>query len=141
MGMETLANDDVFGKVEKSDVEIVKEYFERNERKKADEVWLDKAKPVIRKILMDANREKMDFDGIRVSVVTPDTSKFDMDKVVSFLLDNGMTHILEEETKLVVKEENLEGALETGDIDLDVLKAAAWVESKGTPRLTVKQVD
>ncbi len=132
--------DDVFGKVEKSDAEIVKEYFMRNERKKADEAWLDKAKPVIRKILTDANREKMDFDDVRVSIVIPDTSKFDMDKVVTFLLDGGVHDILEEETKVVVNEAKLEKAIEAGDVDLDELRAAAWVTSQGTPRLTVKQV-
>jgi hypothetical protein len=131
----------VFGKVDKTDAEIAKEYLFRNERKKEDEKWLDKVKPVLRKILLDADKDKMDFNGVRIIIQVPDTSKFNNDKLVTFLQENGLHSVLEEVTKVSVNEEALAKAIENGDIDLELLNAAAWEVSFGTPRLTAKQVD
>jgi hypothetical protein len=142
--MQKLANEvngvDVFVRTSEEQIALVQEYNARNERTKDDEKWLKDNKPVIAGILAANNAAKMDFGNVRASIVVPDTSKFDQKKLVAFLVDRGSHSILEETTTITVNEEKLGEAVESGEIDLDLMKAAAWVESTGTPRLTVKKV-
>jgi hypothetical protein len=126
---------DVFDETKDIDKELVEQYYEINERKKADEKWLKANKPAIEKALDLLNRDKLDVGSLRVSVAVPDTSHFDMDKVLEYLITSDV-----ECTKVVVDEQALEKALEDGLIDIDKLKEVAWVESKGTPRLTINKV-
>lgn len=121
-------------------VSLVQEYFERNARKKEDEDWLKDHKPAITRILEENNRDKMDFGSYRASVVVPNTSKFDNEKLITFLYKGGNHNVLEEVTQVTVNEEKLEQSIASGDIDMELLKEAAWVESSGTPRLTIKKV-
>lgn len=127
---------DVFDDTGSIDKELVEKYYQTNERKKADEKWLKEHKPVVEKALALLNRDKVDVGGLRVSVVVPDTSHFDMDKVLQYLVENRHLQCL----KKVVDEPALEAAIADGDIDVEELKSVAWVESKGAPRLTINKV-
>lgn len=130
-------NTDVFNNQSEVSVDIVKEYFERNERKKADEKWLKANKGQIQKAMNAQGKSKEDFEDIRVSITVPDASNFDNDKIMEFLKIKGLDM---RGTKRVVDEEKLEELIELGEIDLDELKEHAWVEKKGAPRMTVKKV-
>lgn len=141
--MKNLANhiqgtneENVFEQSDKEQQSLVKEYFERNERKKDDDKWLKKNKGSVLGILEKMGKEKHDFGEVRASYTTPDTSKFDNDKIMEFLVEKGMDEM---GTKRVVDEDAIANLIEQGLIDLDELKEYAWVESKGTPRLTVKK--
>jgi hypothetical protein len=115
---------------------LVKEYFERNERKKEDEKWLEKNKTKLKAILARNERDKMDFGDVRVSVVVPDTSKFDIEKMFDYFVSEGLIDAV---TKQVIDEGKVAALIEEGKVDVDALKEAAWVESTGTPRLTVSK--
>ena len=128
---------DVFDETGGISKELVREYYEINERKKADEKWLKANKPAIEKALALLERDKVDVGGLRVSVVVPDTSHFDLDKVLAYLIAEG--HV-DKATRLVVDEDKLAELIESGVIDVEDLKDEAWVESKGSPRLTINKV-
>jgi hypothetical protein len=115
--MQNLANAaagvDVFVRTTESEIELVKEYNTRNQRKLADEKWLKANKPNIEAILSDNDRDRMDFDGVRASISIPDTSKFDDDKLVRYFLDNDPdSKVLKE--KFVIDEVELASAIELG---------------------------
>lgn len=129
---------DVFTSTTEDQIKLVKEYFDRKERVKEDEKWLDSVKPVIVKILMDLGRDKMDFEDVRVSVVVPDLSGFDKEALAEYLHHLGYDDLLE--IRYVVNEEALQAAIEHERIDIEELKKVAWVERKGSPRLSVKKV-
>lgn len=62
---------------EKKNQALVKEYHERNERKKQDEAWLKTNKPYIEQTIMLGKAGKSQIGEYQVSVVYPDTSKID----------------------------------------------------------------
>lgn len=131
-----VAGNDVFTNEGILEEGIVREYHERNERKKEDEKWLKKYKPIIQKGLESLGKDKVDVGELRVSITIPDNSHFDMDKVLEFVVERN----IKEATKLAVDEEGLQKAVEDGVIDLEELKKYAWVEKKGTPRLSIKPI-
>lgn len=135
--MRNLA-DSVFGRITISQ-DLVDEYYERNRRKAEDEKWLKTNKPVILNAMKELGKEKSDFGSIRVSVSTPDESKFDYSKLVEFLISKGFKDIAVT-YEPIVDEAVLTELIGFGEIDLEELKAAAWVEKSGTPRLMVKQL-
>lgn len=117
---------------------LVEEYFFRNERKKQDEAWLKDNRLKVIKALEDVGKTAEDLGNFRVSMSIPDTSKFDNDKVLDYvrtkgLFDKVVTQVLDE-TKLVE-------LVEKEEIDLEDLKKFAWMESTGSPRVTVKRLD
>ncbi len=116
---------------------LVKEYFECNEVKKNCEAWLKRYKPKIEAAMKEIGKDKTAVDDYVVSVVVPNTSKFDMEKVLQFAKANRYEFVL----KQTVDEEALAEAIAVGEIDIEKLKKAAWVESTGTPRLTIKRVE
>lgn len=116
---------------------IIAEYYERNERKKSDEEWLKAFKPNVLAIMEKLGKKKSDFGDVRVSIVVPDASKFNEDRVLAYLTTKGL---VSQAIKSVLDEEKLMGIIETGLVDLDELRAAAWEEKSGTPRLTVGKV-
>lgn len=117
------------------DEELVKEYYERNERKKADEKWIKTNRGKVIKALKRIGREKVDVGSFRVSVIEPDNSKFDEEKVLEFLKTKGL---YEQATKRVLDDDALGVLIDKGVIDVEELKEAAWVEAKGHPRVTIK---
>lgn len=127
----------MFNPYEETDENLVREYFERNERKKDDEKWLKEHKPTIIRTMNDLGKSKSDFGDMRVSVTIPDNSKFDDDKVLEFLVNHDLDEIA---TKRVVDEEALAQLIEDETVDLEELKDSAWVESQGTPRLSIKRL-
>lgn len=132
---------DVFADPNELSESLLKEYEERNTRKKKDEAWLKKHSSIIKKVLEKMGKSKTDVGNIRVSVSVPDTSHFDMDKVLDYIQSTELSEdTIDAVTKIVVDEEGLMKAIEEGLIDADELKAHAWVESEGTPRLTVKKI-
>ena len=124
--------------MEKKGQDLVKEYFERNERKKEDEAWMKRNKEKVVKLLGD--KKAMDFGNIRVSVVVPDTSKFNPDKLQEYF-QNKKPEYFDGVAKKVVDEKKVEKLVESEQIDIDELMEYAWVESKGSPRVTVKLND
>lgn len=120
------------------DENLLKEYYERNERKKKDEAWLKKYSQIIKAAMEKQGKSKTVVGNIKVSISVPDTSHFDMDKVLEYLQNGNVpSAVFERVTKTVVDEDALTAAVEEGIINLEELKAHAWVESHGTPRLTV----
>ncbi|WP_426455405.1 hypothetical protein ACP26L_36015 (plasmid) [Paenibacillus sp. S-38] len=132
---------DVFDVQASVDDSLIQEYHERSKRKTEDDKWLKSNKPAILAAMTEIGRDKKDFGSYRVSVVTPDESRFDMAKVLEYLEQE---HIDPEVyiacTQIVVNEAALAECIENGRIDLDDLKEAAWIEKSGTARLTVKSV-
>ena len=123
------------------DESLIKEYEERNARKKEDEAWLKKHSPLIKKAMDEIGKSKADVNNYRVSVSVPDTSKFDMDKVLEYLQSADLPDdVIEDVTVLGVNEEALMKAIEDGIIDVEELKSVAWVASKGSPRLVIKKI-
>jgi hypothetical protein len=138
--MKSLAkaiNKDVFDQESTVDESLIKEYFERNKRKKEDEEWIKKHKSIVIKELQKLNKDKADFGDYRVSYSVPDKSHFDEGKILEFALQKGIFELI---TKPVLDEDALDRMIEQGLIDLEELKSHAWVEEKGTPRLSVKKV-
>lgn len=125
--------DCIFSETRLEDAAVVKEYFERNERRKQDENWLKKHKPVIESLM--SGKEKADFEEFRVHLITTDASNFDMEKVEQFLLEQKHENLF----KRVVDLTLLENAVLEGVVNQDELKKAAWIERVGTPRLTIKR--
>lgn len=118
--------------------EIIEEYFKRNERRKEDEKWLKEYRKLIVNELKELGRDVVDFGNIRVSVTIPDTSKFDKEKVLEFAEKNGFKdRIIREE----LDEDKLVQLIESGEVDLEELKEYAWVESTGSPRVILKELN
>lgn len=117
--------------------ELIEEYFKRNERRKEDEKWLKEHRKLIVNELKELGRDVVDFGNIRVSVTIPDTSKFDKEKVLEFAEKNGFKdRVIKEE----LDEDKLVQLIESGEVDLEELKEYAWVESTGSPRVTLKEL-
>jgi len=117
--------------------ELIEEYFKRNERRKEDEKWLKEYRKLIVNELEKLGRDVVDFGNIRVSVTIPDTSKFDKEKVLEFAEKNGFKDkVIKEE----LDEDKLVQLIESGEVDLEELKEYAWVESTGSPRVTLKEL-
>ncbi|WP_145052648.1 hypothetical protein [Paenibacillus xylanexedens] len=119
--------------------ELIREYHERNQRKLDDEKWLKANKPAIVSTMNALGKEKKDFGNLRVSIVTPDESKFDNEKIIAFIQENhpGLADWLIEQ-KPVINEARLEEAIMTELLCSDALHEVAWIEKTGTPRVTVK---
>lgn len=130
---------DVFN-TRKVDEELIREYFERNERKKSDEAWLKSKAPIIREALKDTPRSI--FGDLVVVLSTPNTSKFNNDKVMEFL-EERVKPLNEEIYELCVKdavdEKGLADCLEQGLLSIEELKEYAWEESTGTTRLSISK--
>lgn len=117
------------------DEKLIEEYFLRNERKKQDEAWLKQYGSIIKEAL--ENKPKSVIGKYVVTISIPDNSKFNEDKVISFLKENAPANIFERCTKPALNEEELMACINEGLIDVEQLKNAAWEEIKGTPRLTI----
>lgn len=136
--MDSLVNavrGNVFEKETSIDEALVKEFYERNERKKEDEKWLKQYKPLVMKGLEQLGKAKADFGDFRASYTVPDNSKFDEGRVIEFLLEKGLFEL---GTKPVLDDEALSVMIEQGLIDFDELKERAWIEAKGAPRISIK---
>lgn len=125
-------------KTKQVDQELIEEYFRRNERKKEDEKWLKEHRKLIVEELKKQNKDIVDYGNIRVSVIVPNTSNFDKKKVMEFVEMRG---IKSEVTKEELDEDRLVLLIEQGVIDVEELKEYAWVESTGTPRVIIKELD
>ena len=119
--------------------DLVREYAMRNKRKKEDEAWLKKNGGHIKDIMIRAEKDKKDVGAYRIAVSIPDESKFDEDKVLVYLSNRLSEDELGLATKVALDEEGLENLIENGVVDLEDLKAYAWVESKGSPRLRITE--
>lgn len=129
--------ENVFNQVTEEELSLVSTYYDCNEKKKELEKWLKSNKSRIETVLEKYGRSKMDFGQLRVNYVVPDSSKFDNEKLVEFCLQKGLESCL----KYTVNEEALTDAIEREVIDVDELKQYAWVEGKGSPRITVSKVN
>ena len=133
--MQDLAN--AINNTSEVNQELIEEYFKRNERRKEDEKWLKEYRKLIVNELEKLGRDVVDFGNIRVSVTIPDTSKFDKEKVLEFAEKNGFKdRIIREE----LDEDKLVQLIESGEVDLEELKEYAWIESTGSPRVTLKEL-
>ncbi|ATO48633.1 hypothetical protein P4V86_03755 [Brevibacillus laterosporus] len=139
---EVEAEKDVFAQQSSVGEETLQEYHFRNERKKQDEKWLKVNKGLILKGLQELGKRKADWGGFRASYSTPDKSNFDMEKVKEFLEANLPYKVVESiiEVRKVVNEGVLSEYIERGEIDLEALKAHAWIEKYDAPRLIVSAV-
>lgn len=117
--------------------ELIEEYFRRNERKKEDEKWLKEHRKLIISELTKLERDVMDYGDIRVSMTIPNTSKFDKERVLEFAERRGIKSRV---TKEELDEDKLMQLIEEGLIDVEELKEHAWVESTGSPRITLKEL-
>lgn len=117
--------------------EIVEEYFRRNERKKEDEKWLKEYRNIIINELNRLGKDIVDFGNIRVTMTIPNTSKFDSEKVLEFLEKKGLK---QRAVKEELDEDKLMQLIDEGLVDIDELKEYAWVESFGSPRVTLKEM-
>lgn len=130
---------DVFN-TKRIDENLIREYFERNERKKSDEAWLKSKAPVIKEALKDTPKSM--FGDLVVSLSTPNTSKFNNDKLMEYLEEKikpSNVEVYNMCTKRVVNEYSLAECIERNLIDIDELRDYAWEESVGTPRLTISR--
>lgn len=117
---------------------LIEEYYARNERRKKDDAWLKENRSKVLKAMQEVNKTAENFDDYQISISIPDTSNFNTDKVLDYARSKGVydkivTHRLDE-AKLIEMIENEE-------IDLEELKEFAWVESTGSPRLTIKRLE
>ena len=118
--------------------EFIEEYFKRNERKKEDEKWIKENRKLVIKELKRLERDVVDYGNIRVSMTIPNTSKFDKEKVLEFAETKGIkSKVIKEE----LDENKLMQLIEEGLIDVEELQKYAWVESTGSPRVTLKELD
>lgn len=138
--LQKFINPDAFDETGGLDKDIVNEFYERSMRKREDEAWLKKHNALIKEAMTKLGKNISDVNDKRIVIIEPDTSHFDLDKVMKYLTDLGDADIFDTCTKTVVDEEGLTRMIEGGYIDLENLKEIAWVESKGSSRLTVKKV-
>jgi hypothetical protein len=135
VNVENLA-DKINGAVE-VDQNFIEEYFKRNERKKEDDKWIKEKRRLVIKELQKLEKDVVDYGDIRVSMVIPDTSNFDKEKVLEFVETKGIkSKVVKEE----LDEDKLMQLIEEGLIDIDELKKYAWIESTGNPRITLKEL-
>ena len=120
------------------DQELIDEYFKRKERKKEDEDWIKENRLKVIEAFKVAGKSKGDFGNIRVSVTVPDASKFDVEKVLEYVESKGL---LGKVVTPTLDETKLEKLVEIGEIDLTELKKYAWIESKGSPRVTLDKLN
>lgn len=120
------------------DQELVDEYFFRNERKKDDEKWIKENRLAVIKEMNEAGKDKEDFGDLRVSVNIPNDSKFDIEKVLEYAEKWGFKDKI---VKPVLDESKLMEMIESEEIDLAGLQEYAWIESTGSPRVTIKKLD
>lgn len=137
--MSTL--NDYFDEAFEIEEELLRQYDEINDRKKKDEKWLKENGKYVKEIMERAGKDKKDVGNYRVSVVVPDTSKFDEDKLLEVLTNILDEDALDKVTTRKINETVLTEMVEAGEVDIDTLKAFAWVESKGSPRLTIKRIE
>lgn len=131
--------DNFFGDIVPLEInqEIIEEYFRRNERKKEDEKWLKEYRNIIINELNRLGKDIVDFGNIRVTMTIPNTSKFDSEKVLEFLEKKGLK---QRAVKEELDEDKLMQLINEGLVDIDELKEYAWVESFGSPRVTLKEM-
>lgn len=130
-----MKNTNIFDTVDQTQKDFVKEYYEVNARKNADEKWLKENKARLRELV--GEKGAGDFGNIRVKVTIPNTSKFNMDKVHQFVKLKGLEDIT---TTRVVDEAKVMELVELGTIYLSELQEFAWEETTGAPRVTVKEI-
>lgn len=118
--------------------DLIDEYFKRNERKKEDDKWLKKHRELIIAELNKLGKDRVDYGNIRVSITVPNTSKFDKEKVLEFADTKGIrAKVIKEE----LDEDKLMQLIENEEVSVEELKEYAWIESKGSPRITLKELD
>ena len=127
------------------DEDLLKEYYERSERKKQDEAWIKKYNGIIKDILIKQGKSNEQVGNIVVSVSVPDTSKFDEEKLLEYIVSLYNEQKISDEDyfkclKTSINEQAIMELVENGVIDLEELKEKAWVQSTGTPRLNVKKL-
>lgn len=130
-----MKNTNIFDTVDQTQKDFVREYYEVNTRKNADEKWLKENKVRLKELV--GEKGAGDFGNIRVKVVVPNTSKFNMDKVHQFVKLKGLEDIT---TTRVVDEAKVMELVELGTINLNELQEFAWEETTGAPRVTVKEI-
>lgn len=130
-----MKNTNIFDTVDQSQKDFVRQYYEINTRKNADEKWLKENKAKLRELVGEGGAG--DFGNIRVKVTVPNSSKFNMDKVHQFVKMKGIEEIT---TKRVVDEAKLMGLINSGTINLEELQEFAWEEIAGAPRVTIKEI-
>jgi hypothetical protein len=123
--------------------ELIERYHALNETKKSLEKDLDSLKNEIKSSYSSATKQVL--YGYKVEVTYPDTSKFDNDKVIDFLQNCLRVGMIDKDdfdtsTTLALNEEGLTDLINSGKIVFDALKDYAWVESKGSARLTVTKL-
>lgn len=119
------------------DQHLVEEYFMRNRRRREDGNWLKENRLRVLEAMDKSGRDKEDFGEYRISVSTPNNSKFDEDKVLEYADKIG---ILDKIVKPSLDEAKLMNVIESNEIDLEELKKFAWVESTGSPRVSIKKM-
>lgn len=118
--------------------DLIEEYFRRNNRKKEDDKWLKKHRELIIAELNKLGKDRVDYGNIRVSITVPNTSKFDKEKVLEFADIKGIrAKVIKEE----LDEDKLMQLIENEEVSVEELKEYAWIESKGSPRITLKELD
>lgn len=118
--------------------DLINEYFKRNKRKKEDDKWLKKHRELIIAELNKIGKDKVDYGNIRVSMTVPNTSKFNKEKVLEFADIKGIRDkVIKEE----LDEDKLMQLIENEEVSVEELKEYAWIESKGSPRITLKELD
>lgn len=127
------------------DEDLLKEYYERSKRKKQDGAWIKKYSGIIKDILIKQGKSNEQVGNIVVSVSVPDTSKFDEEKLLEYIVSLYNEQKISDEDylkclKTSINEQAIMELVENGVIDLEELKEKAWVQSTGTPRLNVKKL-
>jgi len=134
--------EDVFASDEELDIseEVVRDFYTRKAKFNKEKSALDKINKMIKKTLLESGKHVARFGNIVVKISIPDTSKFNMDKVLEYVKKNhpDMVHKL---TKQVIDEDALDFAIDTGLIDTVELSKFALERSLGTPRATLKEVE
>lgn len=129
-----ILNDDPFKEDLTEYLDLVQEYYRRNELKKTNEKWLKDNREKILEVMRKIGKDKADIGDYRVSITIPDTSGFDKEKVLQFLEKRGL---LDETTDRVPNEEKIQEAIAQGLFTLEDLKEAAWVTATGSPRINI----
>ncbi len=122
------------------DNQLINEYFVRNSRKSEDEKWLKENRLAIVEAFSEANINKKDFNDIRVSISVPNESKFDPDKLCTYLQTKFTFNEFLTMVQFKPNEEKVVELINEGRIDLDDVKTHCWIEKMGSPRLTVKKL-
>ena len=70
--------------------QLIEEYYTKNECKKSDEKWIKENRLKVIEELNKLGKDKCDYGDYRVEMVIPDTSKFDEEKLLSYLDQKGL---------------------------------------------------